>query len=227
MLAVQGPGLEAADGVPVHQAAHVVVVQHLDLLDLMGGSEALKEVLEGDAALDGGEMGYGAQVHALLHAGGGQLGEARLAAAHDVRVVAEDGQAVGGHRPGGDVHDTGQHGARDSVHGRDHQQQALGGGVGGGQGSGLQRAVHGAAGAGLGLELHQLHRLAEDILHASGGPLIHVVCHGAGGRDGVDRRHFRERVGDIGGCLVAVHGLEFLEAHAVSLLFSILSGRTA
>ena len=82
-------------------------------------------------------------------------------------------------------------------------------------------------GAGLGLELHQLHRLAEDILHASGGPLIHVVCHGAGGRDGVDRRHFRERVGDIGGCLVAVHGLEFLEAHAVSLLFSILSGRTA
>ena len=65
------------------------------------------------------------------------------------------------------------------------------------------------------------------ILHASGGPLIHVVCHGAGGRDGVDRRHFRERVGDIGGCLVAVHGLEFLEAHAVSLLFSILSGRTA
>ena len=69
MLAVQGPGLEAADGVPVHQAAHVVVVQHLDLLDLMGGSEALEEVLEGDAALDGGEMGHGAQVHALLHAG--------------------------------------------------------------------------------------------------------------------------------------------------------------
>ena len=28
--------------------------------------EALKEVLEGDAALDGGEMGHGAQVHAQL-----------------------------------------------------------------------------------------------------------------------------------------------------------------
>ena len=43
--------------------------------------------------------------------------------------------------------------AGDLVHVGDHQQQALGGGVGGGQGAGGQRAVHRAGGAGLGLHL--------------------------------------------------------------------------
>ena len=42
----------AADGVPVHQAAHVVVVQHLDLLDLMRCTETIKEVDEWNFALD-------------------------------------------------------------------------------------------------------------------------------------------------------------------------------
>ncbi len=62
----------------------------------MGGAEAVEEVQEGNAALNGGQMGHGAQVHDLLRVGGAQHGKAGLAAGHNVGVVAEDGQRVGG-----------------------------------------------------------------------------------------------------------------------------------
>jgi len=44
--------------------------------------------------------------------------------------------------------------ARDLVHIRDHEQQTLGGGEGGGQCTGLERAVHCSGGAALGLHLN-------------------------------------------------------------------------
>ena len=73
-----------------------------------------------------------------------------------------------------------------TVHGRDHQQQALRSSVGAGQGAGLQRAVHCAGRAGLRLHLDQLYGLAKQVLLAVGSPRIHVVSHGAGRSDGVN-----------------------------------------
>ena len=52
----------------------------------------------------------------------------------------------------------------DLVHIGDHQQQALGSGVGGGQGASGQRAVHGTGGTSFRLHLNQLYGLAEDVL---------------------------------------------------------------
>ena len=183
----------------------VVVVPDLDLLDLVGGTEAVEEVQEGDTALDGGQVGHGAQVHDLLGVGLGQHGEAGLAAGHDVGVVAEDVQALGGHGTGGDVEHRGQQLAGDLVHVGDHQQQALGGGVGGGEGAGVQGAVHGAGSAGLGLHLDDTDGIAEDVLAARGGPLVDVIGHGAGGGDGVDARHLRKGVRNVCRGSVAVH----------------------
>lgn len=161
MLRAQSVILEPLYSVPIQQLAQILIVQDLDLLNLVGGPEAVEEVLEGHGALDGGQMGNGSHVHCLLHAGGSQLCPAGLTAAHDVGVVAENGQRVGGHSTGGNVHNAGQMRAGDSIHGRDHQQQALGSSVGAGQRAGLQRAVHGAGCAGLRLHLHQLYGLAE------------------------------------------------------------------
>ena len=86
--------------VHIHHILQIVVIPDGDLLDLVGGTETVKEVDEGDAALDGGQMGHGGQVHDLLHITLGQHGKAGLTAGHDVGVVAEDVQRMAGHGTG-------------------------------------------------------------------------------------------------------------------------------
>ena len=208
MLRVQSAGTEGGHGVHVHHFGQVLVVPDGHLLDLVGGAEAVEEVDEGHLAADRGQMGHRGQVHDLLHVALGQHGEAGLAAGHDVGVVAEDVQRVGGDRTGGDVEDGGQLLSRDLVHIGDHQQQALAGGVGAGESARAQGAVDRASGTGLGLHLDHLHLGAEDVLQTVGGPLVHQVGHGAGRGDGVDRRDFTECVRYVSRGIVAVHGLE-------------------
>ena len=125
-------------------------------------------------------------------------------------MVTEDAQCVGAEGPGGHMEHAGQHFACDLIHIGDHQQQPLGGGIGGGQGAGLQGAVDRAGGAALGLHLHHLHRLAEQVFLPVSGPLVHVLRHGRGRGDGKDARHLGEGVRDIRRRLVAVHDLDFL-----------------
>ena len=108
-----------------------------------------------------------------------QHGKAGLTAGHDVGMIAEDVQSVGGHGTGGHVEHAGQQLAGDLVHVGDHQQQALRGGVGGGQRAGGQRAVDGTGSAGLRLHLDNLDGGAEDVLLTAGRPLVHIVCHGS------------------------------------------------
>ena len=220
MLGVQRAVAEFLQLVPVEHLAEILIVEHVDLLDLVGGAEAVEEVLHGDVALDGGQVRHRAEIHALLHARGSQLRPADLAAGHHVLVVAEDGDGLGRDGTRGHVHDRRQQQARDAVHRRDHQHQALGGGVGRAESARLERALHGGAGAGLGLHFHELDRHAEKVLLPLGGPLVHVVGHGAGRRDGVDRRDFGKGIACVRGGLVAVHG--FPEHKNSSLIFSFL-----
>ena len=90
MLGVQGVLAELGHGVHVAHILQVLVVPDSDLLDLVGGAEAVEEVDEGDLALQRGQMGHGGQIHDLLDVALAQHGEAGLAAGHDVGVVAED-----------------------------------------------------------------------------------------------------------------------------------------
>ena len=200
---------EGSDCVHVDHFLQVVVVPNGDLLDLMGGTETVEEVDEGDTALDGGQVGNGAQVHDLLGVGLAEHGKTGLTAGVHVGVIAEDVQCVAGNGTGGDVEHAGQQLTRDLVHVGDHEQQALGRGVGGGQRAGSQRAVNGTGGTGLRLHLDDLDTVAEDVLPALSRPLVNIVGHGAGRSDGVDARHFREGVADVRGSGVAVHRLEF------------------
>ena len=102
---------------------------------------------------------------------------------------------------------------RDLVHIGDHEQQALGGGIGAGESARAQGAVDCAGGAGLGLHLDHLDLGAEDVLQTVGGPLVNQVGHGAGRGDRVDRRNLGKRIGDMRRRVVAVHGLE-LSSHS-------------
>ena len=214
ILRVQGIGAEGSQCVAVHQLGVLVVAQHVDLLDLMAGTEAVEEVQERDAGLDGAQMCHGSQIGGFLHTAAGKQGKARLTAVHYVGVVAEDGECVGTHGAGRHVQHAGQTLAGDTVQGGDHQHQALRGGEAGGQRTGLQCAVARAAGAGLGLHLHQTNRLAEDVLLAVGRPRVGVLRHRAGGCDGVDGCDLGERIGDVCRRLVAVADLHDL-AHMI------------
>ena len=176
----------------------------------MAGAETIEEVQERDAGLDGAQVRHAGQVHDLLHAAAGQHGKAGLTTVHHVGVVAEDGERMGTNGTGCHVQHAGQPLAGDTVHGGDHQHQALGGGEAGGQGTGFQRAVTGAAGAGLGLHLHQAHGLAENVLLPLGGPVVGVLGHGAGGRDGVDGCDLGEGIRHVCRRFVAVADLHDL-----------------
>ena len=208
MLGVQGTGTELLDSVHVNHLGQIVIVPDLDLLDLVRGPEAVEEVDKGHPALDGGQVGHSAQIHDLLHAALGQHGKAGLAAGHHVGVITEDVQALGGHGTGGDVEHARQQLTGDLVHIGDHEEQALGCGVGGGQGTGGQGAVDGTGSTGLGLHLDDPDRVAEDVLPTGSGPLVNIVGHGAGRGDGVDTRHLGKRIGNMRCRGVTVHGFE-------------------
>ena len=205
MLRVQAVLAEGLELLLIHQLGQIVIVQRLDPLHLVRGAEAIKAVHEGVPAADGGQVSNTAQVHGLLGGGGHQHAEARHAAGHHVGVIAEDGQGVGTDGPAGHVEHAGQELAADFVHGRDHQQQTLGGRVGGGQGARLQGAVAGACGARLGLHLNDLHGFSKDVGSALGGPFVHLFRHHGGRRYGEDSRHLGERVGRVRRGGVAIH----------------------
>jgi hypothetical protein len=150
------------------------------------------------------------QVHALLHAGGGQHGEAGLTAGHDVLVIPEDGQGVRGDGAGGHMEHAWQQLSGNLVHVRDHEQQALRGREGGGERTGGERAMHGARSARLGLHLADVHHLAKDVLEAFGGPFVGDFTHGGRRGDGVDGCGLAHGVGHVRGGCVAIHGLHFL-----------------
>ena len=169
---VGAPGPEGRHGLAVDQFGHVGVVDHFDFLDFMGGAEPVEKVQEGNTGLDGGKMGDERHVHGFLDRVGGQQPEAGLAHGHDILVIPENRQGVGGNGAGRDMKNRGQQFPGHLVHVGDHQQQALGGREGRGQRAPGQRTVHGGRGPGFGLHLADRHVLSENVLAAVGGPVI-------------------------------------------------------
>src|SRR5208337_1283431 len=74
----------------------VVRGQLLELVDLVRGPEAVKEMDERDPRLKGSRLGDQGEVLNFLHRVGAEHGPTRGPGGHDVALVAEDRQAVGG-----------------------------------------------------------------------------------------------------------------------------------
>ena len=226
MLRVQSAGTEGRHRVAVKQLIHILIVDRFDLLDLVGGAEAVEEMHEGNAALDGGKVRHKRKIHDFLHGSGSKHGKAGLAAAHHVAVIAEDGERMVSKRTGGNVEHAGQQLAGDLVHVRDHQQ-ALGSGEGRGQRARGKGAVHGARSARLGLHLSDADLLAEQVLPAVGRPVICNLRHRGRRGDGIYRCYIGERICDMRGSGIAIdcHGLchlgNILLCH-IGLLYYIL-----
>ena len=213
VLGVQGTGAEGLQGVVVEQRRERSLVDELDLLDLVRGAEAVEEVQERHAGLQGHQVCDTREVHHLLYGRRGQHGEARLAGGHDVLVVAEDRQRLCGQGTGRNVEDTREQLTRDLVHIRNHQQQTLRRGERRGECAALQRSVNGTRRTGLGLHLDNLHRFAEDVLAPLRRPLVHEFGHRRRRRDGIDRGDLREHVSHVSRCIVTITSDEFLFCH--------------
>ncbi len=194
----------------VHEVAHVVVFDEFHFLVFVRCAEAVEEVDERHARLNGCEVCYGGEVHHLLHAALGQHGEACLAAGHDVAMVAEDTQRMARHGACAYVEDARQEFAGDLVHVGDHQQQPLRCGERACQRAGLQRPVHRSGGPGLRLHLLHEHGVAEKVLPALRGPLVNVLRHRRRRRDRIDGRHLAEHVSHMPCASVAIPSYEFL-----------------
>ena len=152
-----------ADEVVGDEGPQVVVLEPLHRRDLVRGAEPVEEVQERHPAAQGGRLRDEREVVRLLDRRRRQQGEAGLTHGHDVGVVTEDGQALGGERSGGDLEHRRGELPGDLVHVRDHEQQALGRRVRRAHRAALERAVHGPCRACLALHLHDRRDGAPDV----------------------------------------------------------------
>jgi hypothetical protein len=182
----------------------VVVGEFLDFHHFMGGAEAVEEMDERHARLQGRRVRDEGVVHHLLHRVGAQHRPTCGARRHHVLMVAEDRERLGGNRARGDVKDGRRQLAGDLVHVGDHQEQALRGGEHRRERPGLQRAVHRTRSAAFALHFLNERRRAPDVLAVVCGPRIRPLAHGTGWGDRVNRDHLADAIRDRGGRFVAV-----------------------
>jgi len=173
----ESAGAELFDVLNVEEALHIGIVEEFDLLDFVRSTETVEEGQERDFALERGEMSHDREVMSFLNGGGTGHGEAGRAAGHNVRVVAENRQRLGGQSAGGNMEHGRQHFAGDLVHVRDHQEQTLRSGIGGGESTGAESTVNRTGGAGFGLHFRDFHNFAEHVFHALAGPGIGIFTH--------------------------------------------------
>ena len=109
----------------VDHEAHVVEAQLFDLGDLVRSAEAIEEMQERNARLQGRGVRDQRHVHGFLHRIGRQQRKAGRPDRHGVLMIAKDRQRLRRNGAGSHVNDRRGQLARDLVHVGNHQQQAL------------------------------------------------------------------------------------------------------
>ena len=208
-LRIQGTLAECFYRIHIAHISQIVVIPNFDLLDFVGGTETVKEVDEGNAALQGSQMSNSGQIHNFLRVGFAQHCKTGLATCHNVGMVTEDVQCMGCNGTSGNMEYARQQFACDLVHIRDHQEQALRCSVGGGQSTSSQRTVYGTGCASLGFHFNNLNGCAKDVFSAGSCPLVNVIGHRAGRGNRINTSYFGKRIGYVSRSGIAVHGFHF------------------
>ena len=213
MLGVERGSAELLQCLTVEHGRQFSLVNQLNLLNLMRGTETVEEVQEGNASLQGNDVSHTGQVHHLLNRRSCQHSKAGLTGGHHVLVVTENREGVRSQRTSRHVEDTRQQLTGNLIHVGNHQQQTLRSGEGRGQSTRLQRAVYGTGSTGLRLHLNHLYGLTEDVLATLRSPLVHVLCHGRRRGDGVNSGNLREHISHVSCCIVTITSDKFLFCH--------------
>ena len=116
----------------IDHRAHIFHAQLFDLHDFVGSAEAVEEMQERNAGFEGGALRDQSGIMSFLNRVGSDQSKTGLAGRHNVALVTENGQSVRSKRTGSNMEDGRDQFTGDLVHVRDHQQQALGSGEGGG-----------------------------------------------------------------------------------------------
>ena len=138
MLRIQSVSAECVDCVVVNHLVEILVIPNLNLLELMGGTETVEEVEERNTAFNRGTVRNCGQVHNFLNAAFAKHRKTGLAACINVGMVAENVKRMGSDTAGRNVDDAREQLARHFIHVRNHQQEALRSGIGGGECTGGQ-----------------------------------------------------------------------------------------
>ena len=203
---VQSTFAECFNSIHIAHFFQVFVIPNLDLLDLVGGTETIKEVDEWNTALDGCQMSNSTQIHNFLWVGFSQHSKTGLTASINVGMIAKDVQCMGSNCSCRYVEYAREQLTSDFVHIWNHQQKTLGSGVCCGHSTSIQGAVYSTSCTSFGLHLHYLNGRTEDVLFALCRPLVYIVSHWAGRGDWVDAGNFCKCIRYICSSVVAVHG---------------------
>ena len=205
VVRVESVCAECSNSVLVEHIFEVSVIPSFDLLDLVRSTETVKEVEEGNSALDCGKMRNGSKVHDFLGVGFCEHRKTCLTASVNVAVFAEDVEGVGSYVTSGDVDNSREKFACHLVHIRDHKKKTLRCGISCGESAGSERAVNSTCSTCFGLHFHNLYLFTENVLETGRRPCIGHFSHRAGRSDGVDSGNFRKRVRNVRGGGVTVH----------------------
>ena len=138
MLRIQSSLSESLDSVHVAHFLEVFIVPDSDFLNLMRGSETVKEVDKGNSAFDSRQVSDRSEVHNFLGVGFRQHSETGLTTSVNVRMVTENVERMRSNTAGRNVEYARQKFTSDFVHIRDHQQKTLRSGEGRGKSTGIQ-----------------------------------------------------------------------------------------
>ena len=200
MLGVEGARLEFFDIGHIfvkYERLEFVVIDHLYLGNLVRRSETVEEVQERYSGFQSREMSDESEVHNFLNGVGTEHRKSRLAASHNVAVVAENVESVICESTSTDVEHARGKLARDFVHVGDHKKETLACGKCGGESACAQRTVYRACGARFGFHFSQLESLTKQVFAIGICPLVCVFRHRRGRRDRIDCRNFTERISDM------------------------------
>ena len=218
-LGCQAALTETGQSLAVEKRGELILLEHLDFLNLMRGAEAVEEVDEGDRRFDGRQVSHTCKVHNFLHGAFAEHCETGLTHRHNVLMVAEDAQRVRSERTCRYMEHTGELLARNFVHIWNHQQQALRSGVGCCQRTGLEGAVNGTCRAAFRLHFLNEHGFAKNVFASGCRPLVDIFSHCRRRRDRIDGCHFAEHIRDMRRCLVTIAGKEFFFVTHKDFLF--------
>ena len=151
--------------------------QHGNFLNFMGRAEAVKEMHKRHMSLNGRQMGYGSKIGAFLNACAAKHGKARIATAHDVGMIAENGHGMGPDRTGRNMQDDRLQLTGQAVQYGDHEHEPLRRRKSRTETARFGRTVNGTDGTRFGLHFHEFDGLAEEVLAAVCRPGINVFRH--------------------------------------------------
>ena len=186
VLWVQSPSAHALDALFVNELPKGIVVNLFVGVDFVGGPEAIEEVEEWKAGLDGGKVSDSRKILSLLDTVGAEHWHVGAPGSVDITVVVVDGETTESEGTSRNVDNSRAVLASDLVKIWDHEKKTLGGGEGCGESADRGRTVDGSAGTTLGLEHPHVDWVAPNVLLALGDPSIDKLALCCGWGDWVD-----------------------------------------